>query len=146
MEEYINNETIVKDTIYNLFKDSVICGLCNNIFINPIMCMKCQNSYCQKCLDKNNKVCPNNCNEPNFNKCLSKIDILSKLKFKCKKCGIEYLYHEIKNHSDSCNSSNIPSSIEEKKEPKLKKISVDEIDQIKKKGKEVEYITGKKFF
>ena len=149
MDEYINNETIVKDSIYELFKNSATCELCHNIFINPIMCMKCQNSYCQKCidnLDKNNEICPNKCNEPTFNKSLSKNDILSKFKFKCRKCGIEYFYHEIKKHCEACNSSNIQSSVKEKKGPKLKKITVDEIDKRKKEGIEVEYITGKKYF
>lgn len=144
MEEYVNNETIVQDDIYKLFKSSIICPLCNNIFINPIMCMKCQNSYCQKCIDKDNKECPNKCKEPTFNKCLSKIDILSKLKFKCKKCGIGQFYHEIKNHSEACDSNNISS--QNKQEPKLKKISIDDIDKLKKKGIEVDYITGKILF
>ena len=107
MDELINTNTIVEDEIYNLFKDSVICPICKNILINPVLCLKCQDSFCQKCIDdksKNNEECLNKCSEPSFQKSMGKNDILSKLKFNCQKCGGEYYYHEITKHNETCNS------------------------------------------
>ena len=51
MEEYINNDTCFHNDIYESFKDAIKCPLCHNILINLMMYMKCQNVYCQKCVD-----------------------------------------------------------------------------------------------
>ena len=55
MEAYINNKTLVDNQLNNALKSSVICPLCENILINPIMCMSCQNVYCKKCIEAWNK-------------------------------------------------------------------------------------------
>ena len=150
MDELINTNTIVEDEIYKLFKDSVICPICKSILINPVLCLKCQDSFCQKCIDdfsenENKEKCPNKCSDPNYQKSIGKNDILSKLKFKCKKCGGEYYYHEIKKHNEICNSS-INSLNDANKRNKIKRITSEEVSQIKKSGQEVAYISGKKYF
>ena len=33
MEKFINEETVVNNEIYQVFKDSVICPICSNILI-----------------------------------------------------------------------------------------------------------------
>ena len=158
MEEYINDETIVEDEIYNLFKETVNCPLCLSILINPVICMKCQNVFCKKCADdwsKKDDKCPNRCVNPNYQKSIGKNDILSKLKFKCKKCGNKAYYDDIKIHIDSNCTEKIIKETEdkktietpikkEKKEPKIHKISTEEVENLKKEGKDVTYITGKK--
>ena len=86
MEDFIRQDTVIEDTIFSVFKDSVICPLCSNILINPVMCMNCQSAYCKKCIDEwseKDKKCPNKCENPNYKKSIEKINILSKLKFKC---------------------------------------------------------------
>ena len=81
MEEYINNNKIVKDAVYNAFKGAITCPLCSNVLIDPIMCTKCQNVYCKKCIDeweKKNNTCPNRCENPNYQKSIGKQELLSK--------------------------------------------------------------------
>ena len=153
MEEYINNNTIVKDELYNAFKESISCPLCLNILINPVMCMKCQNVFCKKCINiwsKNNDKCPNKCIEPNYQRCLGKNDILSKLKFKCEECQNIIKYDEAKNHLSSCypeKEFNEENTIENEnkvsKTSKFEKISKDEIEKLKNEGNDVTYISGK---
>ena len=148
MEEYANNNTIVKDDLYNIFKDSVTCSLCNNILINPVMCMVCQNNFCKKCIDNrslNNKNCPNGCNEPNYKDSIGKKDILSKLKFNCVGCQNKIPYDEIVKHHEYCCPDKKSSDID-KTTPtpsKLQRVSSDDIAELKKEGKEMVYITRK---
>ena len=148
MEQYVNNKTIVKNQIYELFQNDVNCPLCKNIFIDTVMCLNCQKAYCQKCIDqwsKNNDKCPNNCEQAKYKKNKEKNDILIKLAFKCEKCGEEIKYDEAKNHNNSCSpgkkSSNVNYSTPSGST--LEKISSEEMNKLKKKGKDVTYITGK---
>ena len=143
MENYINENTIIKDELYNAFKESVTCPLCLSILINPVMCMKCQNVFCQKCVgdwSKKDEKCPNRCTEPNYQRCLGKNEILSKLKFKCESCKMILEYNDAKIHKDKCCGGFIDSyeimdkpfdSITPTKLP-LQKLSKEEIDNLKK--------------
>jgi hypothetical protein len=147
MEGYINNDTLVDDQISQLFQKDVKCNLCKNIFINPIICMKCQNAFCQKCIDdwkKSNEKCPNNCDNPEYQKCLGKKDILSKLKFICLGCGNEIQYDEAEKHHQSCCPDKTTSNSKVPVKRKLRKLESNEVNQYKKKGEEISYITGKK--
>ena len=146
MEEYINKETVIKNDIFKLFDESVTCLICKNILINPVMCMNCQNVYCKNCTEKwskENQKCPNGCDNQNYQKCITKNEILSKLKFKCAKCGDEILYDDAKKHHDSCDSNNINvDEIKTLKVPKIARLTSEEIERIKGEG--IEYISGKK--
>ena len=133
MEKYINNETIIKNDIYEAFKDVINCSICQNILIDPVMCMNCQNNFCKKCIEKQN-IC-SHCREVNFRKSIGKQDILSKLTFKCKECGKKYLYDEAERHHciNNLNSNQ-----------KITKLSEQEIKELKEKGIEVTNISSKK--
>ena len=147
MEKYINNKTVFQDEIYTLFKDSITCQICQNILINPIMCLTCQDTFCKNCIDKKNGICPNKCNKPNFKQCPSKMDILTKLKFKCQKCKNDFYYNEVMKHQEyNCTTNNNASSINNGKikQTKLQKLSIEEVDKYKKQGNEVTYISCKK--
>jgi len=103
MENYINEDTIIEDDIYSNFKDSVICGICSNILIEPTMCMNCQNAYCQKCINdwsKRDNRCPYHCENPSYKKSIEKSNILSKL-------DGEILYDNVKKHSEICKSEKV---------------------------------------
>ena len=146
MEKYINNKTVIKDEIYNKFKNSVTCQICQNILIDPLICFQCQKLFCKNCIDKNNATCPNKCNELYLKKYLRTTDILSKLKFKCYKCQKEIYYEEVMKHQDENCSNNNSSNINDIKirQTKLKKLSLEEINDFKRKGNEITYITCKK--
>ena len=133
MENYINEETVVNNEIYQVFKDSVICPICSNILINPMMCMKCQNVYCKKCSDdwsKKNDKCPNRCDNPNYQRSLEKNNILSKLKFKCEKCGEQIFYENVQKHVDNCQ----PTKNINVRQRRMKKLKKEDIEKINKKG------------
>ena len=144
MESYINDETIVKNDIYDAFKDDIICPICSKILIEPQMCINCQNSYCRKCIEewsKKSNKCPNRCDNPNYKKSLEKAKTLSKLKFKCQKCGNQFTYDNIKKHVDECEQD---KNIEEKRDnnkKKIKRLKTEEIEKIRNKN--IPHITCK---
>lgn len=146
MEKYINDESVIKDVIYNTFKELIICPLCFNILIDQMMCMKCQNVYCKKCIDqwkeKDNK-CPNRCENPNYQRSLGKKDILSKLKFKCLNCENEIEYEKIQSHYNSCPDKNNLRKKMKKKKSQFHRLSFEESSKLKKEGKDIIYITCK---
>ena len=150
MEGYINNDTLIEDEIVKLFKSSVICTLCKSILVNPIMCMKCQNVYCKKCIDnwnEQNKNCPNKCDSPTYQNCVGKNDILSKLKFNCVGCGKEILYNDAEKHHESCCPGRTSLNLKEIKKinikpPNIRRIKPEEVEEFKKKGKEIGYMTS----
>ena len=146
MEKYINDESVIKDVIYNTFKELITCPLCFNILIDQMMCMKCQNVYCKKCIDqwkeKDNK-CLNRCENPNYQRSLGKKDILSKLKFKCLNCENEIEYEKIQTHYNSCPDKNNLRKKMKKKKSQFHRLSFEESSKLKKEGKDIIYITCK---
>ena len=148
MEKYINNETVIEDETFKVLKSSVICPLCKNIYINPVMC-KCQSVYCKRCIDnwnKDNNKCPNNCENPEYQKCLFKNEFLFKLKFYCVGCDKELAYNEAESHHNSCcpNKTSGDMDINKKRKSKLVKLSPDEVSALRKKGNELTQISGTK--
>lgn len=152
MENFINNDTIIKDNIYNNVKDLILCPICQNILIEPVMCMKCQKSFCKKCVDKLTDVkCPNNCEQPNFQKSISKNEILIQLKFKCKYCKDTMSYGDALKHKNICNTELIQTyeiiedypSIPKNNKKKIEKLTPEQMG-ILKKDKDVIYMNSKK--
>ena len=48
MEEPFKKDiSIVEDETYKLFKDEVICPLYYNYFYEPVICIKCNKSFCK---------------------------------------------------------------------------------------------------
>ena len=98
---YINENNIINDEIYKAFKFSISCPICSNIIIEPLMCMKCQNSFCQKCINQWNLInekCPNRCINPNYQMSKEMNGLLSKLNFKCEFCTKTFEYNKMKEH------------------------------------------------
>ena len=123
MEKYVNLDSLIDNQISQLFKDKVLCPLCNNILIKPVMC-NCQKVYCKKCIDiweKTNKACPNNCKNPHYQKCLGKEEILSKLQFKCIKCNEDFLYKDAEEHHKSCCPNRNIKIVNEENKKNIKK-------------------------
>lgn len=135
MDKYVNEETIIKDEIFESLKDMILCPLCKKLLLESIMCLNCQNQYCKKCLGKRKfkKVkCPN-CKKSKTNE--MKNLLIKKFKFKCiKGCGEEILYDNISKHYKS-------NCMKDKK--KLKILAKEKVAEIKKKNKDIKYLTSK---
>ena len=149
MDKYINEETVVENEIYLAFKNEVTCPICAKLIINPLMCMNCQNVYCKKCIDdwsKKDKRCPNRCENPNYKKSIEKSNTLSKLKFKCERCGQQILYDNVKAHMDTCESNTINETTKTNKgsSKRLKKLKKEEVEKAKKNG-QLARITSKNY-
>ena len=95
---------VIKDDFYNQIEDEIICIICRNIKIEPIMCTKCQYSFCSECIEewkKKSQTCPLKCYDPTYVNCRLIKNILSKLKFKCKNSCEEIIpYNKLSAHYD----------------------------------------------
>ena len=102
LRKYINEKTLIKDEIYKQFESSVCCAICQDIIIEPVMCMNCQALYCKSCQEKMSKtstICTNRCPNAIYEKSILAQGLLSKLKFKCENCEEIIDYDDIKKHS-----------------------------------------------
>lgn len=95
--EYFSEDCIVEDELFRSLKSLLICPKCNKIYNNPMMCQNCQKIYCHKCIDNTDKKCLNNENH-NFVKSLSKNELLSKIKYRCKNCSEIVIQSDIHSH------------------------------------------------
>ena len=111
------------------------------MLIDPVIC-KCQNVYCKACIDewsKNNKKCPNNCDEPVYQTYIGNNDSenLSSLKLGYLGCETEML----SNNAEELHKE----GLQEKEILKIKKIEKeDEIDLKKNQNECIRNIRGKK--
>ena len=107
MEKYANKGSIVKNEVYDLFKDLIICPICDSLMIEPVICLNCQNSFCKKCIRALDDNCPLKCSNSNFKDVNDKDNFISKCKFKCiNNCGKDILFNNLKNHYENCNPNN----------------------------------------
>jgi len=107
MEEYINEETIIKNEIYNAFKENIYCPICRHLMIEPAMCTQCQSTFCKNCFEKSmkkRKTCPNKCKNSSFININEKNNSITRCKFKCiKGCLEEISFNDIiKHYSSNC--------------------------------------------
>ena len=66
------NNYVIKNDYYNSIEEEILCSICRNIKINPVMCSKCQNSFCYNCIEewkKNSHLCPFKCIYPDYTNC-----------------------------------------------------------------------------
>jgi len=101
LEDYINDNTVVKDSFYESIKDSIICPICLDLMIKPFMCMNCLNNYCRRCIGYWSNVkdcCPNRCQNTEYKSCLFIEKLLAKLKFTCKDCYSVINYEQMERH------------------------------------------------
>ena len=114
MEQYINEDTIIKNDKYESFKENIICPICKCLMIEPLICLGCQNNYCKNCIEswkKKGVSCPNKCEDPIFKNVIGKNRLISKFKFKCiKGCGAEIPFDDINTHYNSNCLNNISNT------------------------------------
>ena len=94
-------------------EEQITCMICSNIFVNPVSCPHCKNSFCEGCYTdlvefnkKNNKnvqcpLCKRELDDVEENIELKKI--LRDMILICKKCNLSFKsYDEYVNHNDFC--------------------------------------------
>ena len=140
MEQYVNEETVIKNELYESLKDNILCQICQCFMIEPIICLNCQNYFCNDCIEswkKKSNLCPLNCENPIYKSVIGKNNLISKLKFKCiKGWGEELLYDNIKEHYNSkCDKK--------ESQEKIKFLTSEQVKQLKKKGENIEYMSSK---
>lgn len=124
----LNEEDIVNKEEYSKFKIdnqevSLLCPICECIFIDPYYCSSCQNSFCKSCLEhwksKNNGECIYRCKNSKFAPSRMILPNLKRLRFKCQNgCNLEIEYQNIEEHyKNKC--------------PKLAKNQFDRTDLVK---------------
>ena len=149
MEEYVNENTIIKNETFNSFPEMFICQICKLIMLEPVMCIGCQNYYCKKCIEnckQKSGTCPNGCENPIFKDVIEKNRLIKKMKFKCiKGCGAEILFDDIKNHySSNCLEKKNENENDENKR-KIKILTKKEVAELKKNNKKIDYFTSKSY-
>ena len=53
-ELYFGDKDLIEDEYYNGIKDLIKCKYCHKILNEPMMCLKCQGTFCKKCTNELN--------------------------------------------------------------------------------------------
>ena len=149
---------VIKDDYYNRIEEEfILCPLCALIFINPMMCIKCQNVICKECLDNYSKkfskcpICKENLS--NYKISIGTNKYINTLLFICKDCNKIIKYEECFTHKKACHIKKFSKKeiINIGKKPKLKnkytleKISYDEFKKLKNDNYVTKNIKSKYF-
>lgn len=149
-KEYITDDCIIEDELYISIKDLIKCNICKNILKEPMQCKNCQKAYCKECFDnrlKNENKCYICGEQSEYIKSVDKAALLSNLKFLCKNCKHEIKYNEVSAHLKSgCKTNSSPTKLMDIifKKNKVKKLSSDEVGNIKKEGNAINHLSSKK--
>ena len=155
IQKYVNAKTIIKNELYDSFKANLICPKCKYLMIQPVMCIICQSTFCNKCIEKckNDKgLCQNKCKKSNYINVIGKNNHIMKFKFKCiNGCGEEIPFNDIQKHySKKCNNIKKVKKLEkaivqDNKHKQLRILTPREVAESKKKsGEKIPFITSKK--
>jgi hypothetical protein len=102
MDDLNLDDYVIKDDFYKSIVEEITCSICSTIKRNPVMCTKCQNSFCSTCIEnwkQKSNTCPFKCNNPEYIFCRIINNLLSKLNFKCKNnCGENIPFDNLNNH------------------------------------------------
>ena len=151
MEQYVNENTIIKNNTYELFQELIFCPICERLMIEPVICLGCQNNYCKNCIEnwkKKDGSCPNKCKDPIFKDVIGRNRLISRFSFKCiKGCGAEIPFDDINTHYNSnClnNNSNTVNKIESpnNKQSKMKQLTKDETAKLRE-NKTIKHMSSK---
>ena len=95
---------VIMDDFFNSIKEEATCTICFDIKIDPIMCTKCQNSYCSKCIknwSSKSKNCPYQCDSPTYQTARVVKNLICKLNFKCKNgCNKIIPFEKVQSHNE----------------------------------------------
>ena len=145
---YFDDDCLIKDEIYNTYKDSVTCKICNKILNEPMMCQKCQKTFCKKCQDEFKKDNSHKCEKPIYVENKNAASFVNLLKYLCKNCKNEIQKKDIKKHlSEGCVKNENPDEFMNSifRSYSLKRLNAEEIKEMSNKKKKVNYITCKSY-
>lgn len=143
--KYFDEDSLIENEYYKGIHNLIICTICNQIFKEPMMCNKCQKTFCKKCLnevDKENHQCEN----PEYMESINANNLLLNLKYLCKNCKKEIRKGDIEAHlKENCIKNENPDKLMDSifRKYSLRKLTNDEIKEIPKHKKNVNHITGK---
>lgn len=93
---------LIKDDFYKSIEEEITCSICSGLKKDPVMCIKCQNSFCSKCIrawENKSQNCPFKCLSPEYTTCRIINNLLSKLNFRCKnKCDEIIPFDKLESH------------------------------------------------
>ena len=95
--------------------DELTCGICQDIFDEPVVTLCCRQTYCKSCINQwlsNNNTCPNDRQNLTVNMLAQPprlvLNILNKLQVKCENYGsvCDYILalEQMKEHTKTCNT------------------------------------------
>ena len=104
---FLDNSLLVNQQKLEGIEKDITCPICKGILNDPYFCIKCQNNFCYKCINKyklTNKKCPFRCENTNYIKNIFLNKIFPELlKFKCEKgCDEIIPYKEVNTHNKNC--------------------------------------------
>jgi len=134
-------DLVIDDEFYKSVSEEVTCSICLDIKKDPLMCSKCQNSYCSNCIKdwkKKSSQCPFKCNEPSYIPARLVKNLICKLNFKCQNgCDKIIPYEKLEMHLDfECEKNNFKE--------KYKKL-LDKYNELLEQNKELENNVDKIF-
>lgn len=104
----INEDTIVNKDYFNQINNQQIltCCICDELLNDPLMCSKCQTSFCKHCINSwlsKSKICPMQCQNSQYVE-VSKVlkSIMDGLIIKCELCGEQTTLFKYPKHSQTC--------------------------------------------
>ena len=134
---YLDSSLLVNQKKFEGIEKDITCPICQGILNIPYFCNKCQNNFCNICINKwkeKNQKCPFRCESPEYieNKFLSRI-FSELIKFKCEKdCGKVISYDEINTHFENCKNETFKEKYyEEATKVEILKVQMENYNDLK---------------
>ena len=139
---YLDPSLLVNQKKFEGIENDITCPICQGIINNPYFCSKCQNNFCNNCINKwkeNNIKCPFRCKNPDYIESKFLKRILSELiKFKCQKgCEKIISYNKVNTHYKNCTKENYQEKYYESlTKIEILKVQMENYNDIKKELEE----------
>ena len=144
-EFYFGDKDLIEDDYYNGIKDLIKCKYCHKILNEPMMCLKCQGTFCKKCTNEL-VMETHQCENPTYVENKSAIFMLQNLKYLCPNCKTEIKQSDIEKHiKEGCNKVDNPTKLMDEifRKKALRKVNKDDIKKLSEQKQNINYITSK---
>ena len=151
---FLDTSLLVNQKKFEGIEKDITCPICQGILNIPYFCNKCQNNFCNICINQwkeKNPKCPFRCESPEYIENKFLLRIFSELiKFKCEKgCEKIISYNEINTHFENCKNENFKDKYyEEATKVEILKVQMEDYNDLKEElentKNELEEITEQK--